>query len=506
MPFTWPIAVALVCGAVWGAAIGLDARLGWAAVVAMWLVAATALILRSTLVTAAASTAGCFVLSGLAAAAAQASALDSPLRRIARAGHWIDVREPPPRSLEGTIEDDAAPTAYGASFVLEVERAGGVATSEASLGRVSVSVTGTVAKGYLPQWTRGRRIRAPVTLRRPLPFRNPGVPDQDVALARRGISLLGSVKSGALIETLARAPPWTEAGAAFRRWIRTSVTRVIGPLDPQTAAFVLAVLIGDRAGLDDTVVDAMKAAGTYHVVAISGGNVACVTALVLFVLARVGVRPTASALVALVAVSAYGAVTTGGSSVARATIGAGVFLIARALDLRASPVTVLGTAALVVCALDPLAPFDLGFWLTFAATAGLIGAMPHAARWLRSDELPGPARSADFGREWLAQDRYRIPPLAGWMLTLGIATLAAEAAVVPIAVLNFGRIPLGGHRRQCVRGAADGRRADRRRGSVGDDGRRPCRSPAWRDTWLSQPPVCSSPPACLSHRGQRAVG
>ena len=30
------------------------------------------------------------------------------------------------------------------------------------------------------------------------------------------------------------------------------------------------------------------------------------------------------------------------------------------------------------------------------------------------------------------------------MLALGAATLAAEAAVVPIAALNFGRIPLGG--------------------------------------------------------------
>ena len=166
------------------------------------------------------------------------------------------------------------------------------------------------------------------------------------------------------------------------------MTRIVGSIDPQAAAFVLAVLIGDRAGLDERVIDAMKDAGTYHVVAISGGNVGCVTALVLFVLARVGVRPRPSALVALVAVSAYGAVTTGGSSVARATIAAGVFLVARALDLRASSVAVLGAAAVFVCACDPLAPFDLGFWLTFAATAGLVGAMPHAARWLRAGTRP----------------------------------------------------------------------------------------------------------------------
>ena len=43
---------------------------------------------------------------------------------------------------------------------------------------------------------------------------------------------------------------------------------------PRAAAIVTAILIGDRAGLDDRVERDLQEAGTYHVIAISGGNIA----------------------------------------------------------------------------------------------------------------------------------------------------------------------------------------------------------------------------------------
>ena len=43
------------------------------------------------------------------------------------------------------------------------------------------------------------RVRATANLRRPARYLDPGVPDQERALARRGVSLVGTVKSGALV-------------------------------------------------------------------------------------------------------------------------------------------------------------------------------------------------------------------------------------------------------------------------------------------------------------------
>ena len=48
-------------------------------------------------------------------------------------------------------------------------------------------------------------VRAPVLLRRPARYLNDGLPDQERALARRGVTLVGTIKSAALVEVVQRA-------------------------------------------------------------------------------------------------------------------------------------------------------------------------------------------------------------------------------------------------------------------------------------------------------------
>ena len=69
---------------------------------------------------------------------------------------------------------------------------------------------------YLRGWTAGRTVRAPVILRRPARYENDGLPDQERALARRGVALVGAVKSAALVEVVARGGWWEEAAARVR--------------------------------------------------------------------------------------------------------------------------------------------------------------------------------------------------------------------------------------------------------------------------------------------------
>ena len=53
------------------------------------------------------------------------------------------------------------------------------------------------------------------------------------------------------------------------------------PLERASAAIVTAIVIGDRTGLDDEVERRLQEAGTYHVIAISGGNIAILAGLTL---------------------------------------------------------------------------------------------------------------------------------------------------------------------------------------------------------------------------------
>jgi len=176
-------------------------------------------------------------------------ALGAHAARAALAPELAALAGDDPIVLEGVLRDDAVPSDFGVTCALDVRRvrhdSGWVPIS----GGVRLTIAGLDAPAARDAWRAGRLARVTATLRRPLPYRNFGTPDQEVRLAWRGVRVFGAVKSAALVEVLARGSPLAEATAAARAWARRTVTAAIGPDDPQGAAIVLAVLIGDRAGL-----------------------------------------------------------------------------------------------------------------------------------------------------------------------------------------------------------------------------------------------------------------
>ena len=107
-----------------------------------------------------------------------------------------------------------------------------------------------------------------------------------------------------------------------------------------------AILIGDRSGLSPEDERRLQEAGTYHVIAISGGNIALLTAM-LVALGRVGAsaaaadgrrrRSRCSAF--------YGYAAGLAPSVLRATVAGMIYLAARAADHRGAALNALGVAA-----------------------------------------------------------------------------------------------------------------------------------------------------------------
>lgn len=287
-------------------------------------------------------------------------------------------------------------------------------------GGVSLSVGGTVSPPAALKWRAGRTIEAPITFRRPARYLNDGVPDHEQVLALDGTTLFGSIKSSLLID-VAGDGTWIEERAAdVRARVRESVVAWVAPHGAVSAAIVAAILIGDRTGLPEEVRERLQAAGTYHVIAISGGNIAILAAIVLGVVALAGVRGRGAAALAIGALTAYAAVVSAGPSVWRATLMAIVYLAARVLDHRTPPRQAVAMAAALMVALNPLDLRDAGFLLTFGATVAL---------------LEGARRgSALASRRGLARF------VAGSV----VATLAVEAALLPVSAQVFSRITLAG--------------------------------------------------------------
>jgi competence protein ComEC len=258
------------------------------------------------------------------------------------------------------------------------------------------------------------------TFRRPQRYLNDGVPDFERRLALDGTSLLGSVKSGLLVDVVSRGSLVEEAAGLARAYVRHAVTRRVAPHSQVSAGIVTAILIGDRTGLPDDVRDRLQAAGTYHVIAISGGNIAILAAMALALTALLGIRGRTAALLVIVVLLAYAQVVTAGPSVWRATLMAVLYFAARALDHRAPSPQVTAVAAAMMLVARPLDVRDPGFILTFGATAALL----EGARW----------GHALGGRHLVL----------GWLLASMVASLSTEAALLPVSAQAFSRVTAAG--------------------------------------------------------------
>ncbi len=220
-------------------------------------------------------------------------------------------------TLRGVLEEDASPGVNGVRLRLAVQRFGDEEVDGAEVA--SLTVGGTLAEPQMARWRAGRTIQTSATLRRPAHYLNPGVGDDRLALARRGLTLVGSVKSGTLVEVQAPGTWRHERAAEVRAHVRATLATYVRPRDPTAAAIATAILIGDRTGLDPALEKRLQVAGTYHVIAISGGNIAVLTAILLGLTRLLRVAAwLGGPLVALLLVLHAGLVG-GGSSVARAT-------------------------------------------------------------------------------------------------------------------------------------------------------------------------------------------
>jgi len=365
-----------------------------------------------------------FLASGAALAAdAREQALHSPVRQLLDqefGGFLIESIGPAgqhdPISSQLLLVEDAAPRDGFVSLRADLLSMRLHGRWEAVAGGVTISVNGVAAAERVTAWRAGRVIEAPITFRRQARYLNAGVPDFERDQALDGVTLLGTVKSGLLIDVVRHGGYVAEWSADIREHVRRAVRRWIEPYDAISAAIASAVLIGDRTGLPDETRDRLQAAGTYHVIAISGGNIAILATAAILTLVIVGVRGRHAAVVVIAVLSAYALVVTAGPSVWRATLMAVLYFLARAIDQRSGVWQTASMAAALMVVLRPLDVRDAGFILTFGATLALIEGARIGARLTP-----------------------RVAALS-WITASVFASLAIELALLPVSALLFSRV------------------------------------------------------------------
>ena len=165
-----------------------------------------------------------------------------------------------------------------------------------------------------------------------------------------------------------------------------------------SGAFASGVMTGDRANISAAVVKDLRVSSLAHLLAISGMNMAFITAFVfgvvrygLALIPPVALRVNSKKIAAVAALGiALFYLLLSGANVAttRAFLMVSVMLGAVLLDRRALSFRSVALSALILLIAQPESLTEPGFQLSFAATIALIAGFGPVQRWLKA-RLPG---------------------------------------------------------------------------------------------------------------------
>jgi competence protein ComEC len=219
----------------------------------------------------------------------------------------------------------------------------------------------------------GDRVKLRARLRLPRNFRNPGAFDYESYLHGTGISALASARA----EDVEALPGRSGSRLGFwRSRIRHSIlgrVRDQGLWDQDDAALFAAMIAGDDSMLLRNVREEFQKTGVYHLLVVSGMNVALLAFAVFWLTRRLRCPEWAASLLTIALSSFYACIAGMGVPIQRAVLMLSIFLGARLLYRDRGALNATGFAALVVLVFSPGALFDPGFQLTFLALLAIAG-------------------------------------------------------------------------------------------------------------------------------------
>jgi competence protein ComEC len=226
------------------------------------------------------------------------------------------------------------------------------------------------------------------------------------------------------IHVVARAGRWRVVGrrggiAGLGDALHERLVRTIAPgLTGERRAILAGIVLGEDEGLSESLRDSFQAAGLYHLLAVSGQNVALLAGGVLLVGWLLGMPRLLAQAGVLVAIAAYVLVVGWQPSVVRAGVAGGLAALAWLVARQRDRWYFLLVGAIVLLAWNPYTLLEPGFQLSFAAVAAIFVALPWLEARLGAYSIPRP-------------------------LVDGIGvSLACGLATAPIVWLHFGAVPL----------------------------------------------------------------
>jgi len=170
----------------------------------------------------------------------------------------------------------------------------------------------------------------------------------------------------------------------IRAWLAASIAP---SLHGERRGVVEGVVLGDEQALSMPLRDRFRASGLYHLLAVSGQNVALVAAGAIVLAWLLGLPRWLGQLGALGSIGAYVLAIGPQPSVVRAAVAGALGSVAWLLARQADRWYLLLLGALVLLAWNPYTVLDAGFQLSFAAVAAIFVLVPRLVRALEGYPL-----------------------------------------------------------------------------------------------------------------------
>ena len=292
----------------------------------------------------------------------------------------------------------------------------------------------------------GDRVEIVVRLRRPASYRNPGVFDYQRHLERQGIFFTGTIRNPRLITVLERGFRVWHFTDRLQRKIESRLSEPFAE-DKDTQGLVLGMVLGLKQDLTTSVERDFQAGGLYHMVVVSGFNLAVIAASMTFLSRFLFVRRNVRIALIVGSVIGYTFLVGPQPPVVRAAFMVFFLAAGKLTDRDYSPLNTIALTAFLFLLVDPTSLEDASFQMTFAAAAAVAGIGIPAARWALKglDEKLRDIRNIELDgfltpevADWRVVRRMfcELHGLPLWTVSLPwrIYQIAAEALIVSLAV------------------------------------------------------------------------
>jgi len=280
-------------------------------------------------------------------------------------------------------------------------------TIKTETGKILVSI------GNYPQYFYGDVLKIKGKLEEPKVFDEFNYKNY---LAKEGIS---AVSYWPKIEIMERNKGNPIFGAILK--FKNKTTNSIEKIMPFPEVSLLeGIILGNKQIFSEDLKNSLSITGTSHIVAISGMNIVIISEILMFILIALGLWRRQAFWFVLVLIFLFIVMVGAPASAVRAGIMGVILLYAQKIGRISNAARVMVFAAALMLIFNPLLlRYDVGFQLSFLAVFGLIYIKPVLdeliLRKIKKEELGG-------------------------LLQIITTTLAAQIAVLPVLIYNFGRI------------------------------------------------------------------